>query len=173
MDKPVFQIIPALLPAELHKASWEACTRSEWAFGNQSNATKSLPFWKMELADFPAIDAAWEHARPRCEDIVGKPLRVLRQYANGHTYGQGGRLHHDDRRPDTYTLLYFPMPDWLVEWEGETVFYDGNDKIATAVLPAANRAIFFDSRIGHAGRPPSRFFGGLRVIVAFKLETVP
>jgi len=42
---------------------------------------------------------------------VQQPLTVLRQYANGHTYGQGGLLHHDDKRPDTYTLLYYPMPE--------------------------------------------------------------
>ena len=57
-----------------------------------------------------------------------------------------------------------------MEWAGETVLYDGQGEIARAVLPAGNRAIFFDSRIGHAGRAPSRFFGGLRVTVAFKLE---
>jgi len=37
-----------------------------------------------------------------------------------------------------------------VEWAGETVLYDGQGEIARAVLPAGNRAIFFDSRIGAA-----------------------
>ena len=162
--QPIFKVLPTLMPVDLHKSAWEVCNRPEWLFGNQSNTEKSLPFWKMEL------DGVWAHARPTCEDLAGKPLRVLRQYANGHTYGQGGRPHSDDRRPGTYTLLYYPMPEWRAEWDGETVFYDGNGEIASSVLPVGNRAIFFDSRIGHAGRAPSRFFGGLRVTLAFKLE---
>lgn len=95
---------------------------------------------------------------------------MVRQYANGHTYGQGGRPHRDDERSDTYTLLYYPVPEWRPEWEGETVFYDQRGEIARTVMPATNRAIVFDSRLSHAVRPPSRFFGGLRITVAFKLE---
>lgn len=61
------------------------------------------------------------------------------------------------------------LPFWNMDLEGEPVFYDGED-IARAWLPMPNRALFFDSRIDHAGRPPSRAFGGLRVSIAFKLE---
>lgn len=143
------------MPAALHQAAWETCMATQWSFGNQSNESKSLSFWKMELGGVPAIDALWVHGRPRCEEIVQQPLTVLRQYANGHTYGQGGQLHHDDKRPDTHTLLYYPMPEWHVEWAGETVLYDGQGEIARAVLPAGNRAIFFDSRIGAARRAVS------------------
>ena len=95
---------------------------------------------------------------------------MLRQYANGHTYGQGGRPHRDDERPGTFTLLYYPMPEWRGEWEGETVFVDEREEVIAALKPEPNRAVFFDSRVLHCGRAPGRRFEGLRVTLAFKLE---
>ena len=170
MGQPVFRIFSELVPPALHQAAWVACERPCWAFGHQSNEAKTLPFWKMDLDGVEAISAVWRDAQPRCEAIAACALKVVRQYANGHTFGQGGRPHFDDSRAGTYTLLYYPVPEWRPEWEGETVFYHRNGEIAKAVLPAPNRAVFFDSRLPHAGRPPSRFVGGLRVTLAFKLE---
>jgi SM-20-related protein len=95
----------------------------------------------------------------------------VRQYANGHTYGLGGQPHTDDARPGTFTLLYYPMPVWLPEWEGETLFYDLQGELIGGVKPAPNRAVLFDSRIPHCGRAPGRACPALRVTVAFKLET--
>ncbi len=166
---PVLTLLPALLPTQLQQAVWALTQRPQWLFGNESIAGRSLPFWKMALDGDAAIESAWRHAQPICEGLAQRALRIVRVYANGHTFGQGGQPHKDDLRDDTYTLLYYPMPEWRREWEGETVFYDG-DEIVRAWLPMPNRALFFDSRIDHAGRPPSRAFGGLRVTIAFKLE---
>ena len=167
--KPLLSLLPALLPASLHEAVWQLMQQPRWLFGNVSMVGRSLPFWKMDLDGEALIEQAWRHAQPLCEGLVQRPLRIVRVYANGHTFGQGGQPHKDDLRDDTYTLLYYPMPEWRREWEGETVFYDG-DEIVRAWLPAPNRALLFDSRIDHQGRPPSRAFGGLRVTIAFKLE---
>lgn len=166
---PILALLPALLPEDLQRAAWELCQRPQWLFGNVSTVGRSLPFWKMDLDGEPIMEAVWRHAQPTCEGLAQGPLRIVRVYANGHTYGQGGQAHQDDVRDETYTLLYYPMFEWRREWEGETVFYDGGE-IARAYLPAPNRALFFDSRIEHAGRPPSRAFGGLRISIAFKLE---
>ncbi|MBK6660709.1 MAG: 2OG-Fe(II) oxygenase [Proteobacteria bacterium] len=162
-------LLPSLLPATLHEALWTLVQRPCWLFGNVSTPGGSLPFWKMDLDGEALIDEAWRHAQPLCEGLAQRPLRIVRVYANGHTFGQGGQAHKDDLREGTYTLLYYPMPEWRREWEGETVFYERDD-VLRAWLPAPNRALFFDSRIEHAGRPPSRAFGGLRVTIAFKLE---
>jgi len=167
--KPMLTVLPTLLPSDLHLAIWTLTQRPGWLFGNVSVAGRSLPFWKMDLDGEPLLESAWRHAQPICEGLAQCPLRIVRVYANGHTFGQGGQPHKDDLRDQTYTLLYYPMPEWRREWEGETVFYDGED-IVQAWLPVPNRALFFDSRIDHAGRPPSRAFGGLRVSIAFKLE---
>ena len=123
--KPMLAVLPSLLPVELQGEIWARCQRPAWLFGNVSVAGRALPFWKMDLDGEPVLEAAWRHAQPICEGLTQRPLQVLRVYANGHTFGQGGQPHKDDVRDETYTQLYYPMLEWRREWEGETVFYDG------------------------------------------------
>lgn len=176
MDAPrlIIQYIPQLAPAALHAEVWSACTARPWFFGSRSVAEPdAVPFWRMDLDDCEPVTRLWEHAKPQCEQLAGRSLRLLRQYANGHTYGQGGRPHRDDPRPETYTLLYYPMLEWRPEWEGETMFIDERGEVIAALKPEPNRAVLFDSRVLHAGRAPGRAFGGLRVTIAYKLESLP
>ena len=95
---------------------------------------------------------------------------VARQYANGHTYGLGGRPHYDDLRAGTFTLLYYPMPKWEPAWEGETLFFTPAGHVAAGIAIAPNRAVLFDLRMSHSARAPSRDCPELRVTLAFKLE---
>lgn len=170
--KPLIRVIPKLAPPELHKAVWRSCMQKRWYFGNQSvTEDAGIPFWKMDLDGDPAVTRLWQHSQAGCEKAAGRSLRVVRQYANGHTYGLGGRPHADDPREGTFTLLYYPMPVWKPDWEGETLFYDARGEVIAGVKPAPNRAVFFDSRIPHSGRAPSRTCGALRVTLAYKLET--
>lgn len=171
-SEPVLEVIDNLVPAELHQAAWQVCSGKHWYFGHGSNEGDGSRFWKMDLDGDATFNAIWEAARPGCETFAGRPLRVIRQYANGHTYGLGGRPHLDDRKPGTFTLLYYPNPEWKDGWDGETVYYDEHGEIALAIRPRPNRAVFFDSRIPHAGRAPSRLCPALRVTVAYKLQVV-
>lgn len=164
------QVIDSLVPSKLHEDLYDACLSHNWYFGNTSVGNDAAAFWKMDLDDNPAASAVWDHVKPRIDEMGGRTFQVLRQYANGHTYGLGGQAHIDDDEEGTYTLLYYPMPRWELSWGGETVYYGENGEIFGAVVPKPNRAVFFDSRILHAGRAPSRSFGGLRVSVAFKLQ---
>jgi trigger factor protein/2-oxoglutarate-Fe(II)-dependent oxygenase superfamily protein len=164
---PLLEILDDLIPAELHAAAWARCAGAGWYFGHGSNTGDGSAFWKMDLESDAAFDAVWEHARPRCEALAGTPLRVRRQYANGHTYGLGGRPHSDD---GAFTLLYYPNPEWKDGWDGETVFFDRSGEISFAVRPRPNRFVFFDARTLHAGRAPSRACPALRVTVAYKLD---
>ncbi len=142
-----------------------------WYFGNRSSDTQaSRPFWKMDLDDVDAVDRLWRHAKPVCERLTESPLRVVRQYGNGHTYGLGGQPHYDDVRAGTFTLLYYPMPRWEPAWEGETLFFNPAGHVAAGVAIAPNRAVLFDSRMSHSARAPSRDCPELRVTLAFKLE---
>lgn len=141
-----------------------------WHFGHGSVEGESPRFWRMDLEGDAAFQAIWELVRSRCEKLAGGPLRVVRQYANGHTYGLGGETHVDDSKPGNFTLLYYPNPEWHDGWDGETVFYDAAGEIALAVRPRPNRAVFFDGRIPHCGKAPSRACKVLRVSVAYKLE---
>jgi len=164
---PLLEILDDLVPPELHAAAWKRCAGAGWYFGHGSKTQDGSAFWGMDLEKDAAFDAIWELARPRCEALAGTPLRVRRQYANGHTYGLGGRAHADD---GAFTLLYYPNPEWKDGWEGETVFYDPSGEISFAVRPRPNRFVFFEARTMHAGRAPSRICPVLRVTVAYKLE---
>jgi hypothetical protein len=168
-NEPLIEILDDLVPPGLHAAAWARCAGKGWYFGHGSNEGDGSRFWKMDLDSDEAFNAIWEHARPRCEELAGTPLRVIRQYANGHTYGLGGRPHADDQRTGTFTLLYYPNLEWQDGWEGETLFYDPSGEISFAIRPRPNRCVFFDSRILHAGRAPSRACPALRVTVAYKL----
>jgi hypothetical protein len=170
--EPLIEVIEDLAPAPLHAAAWAACSGKGWYFGHGSNTGGWSRFWKMDLDGDAAFNAIWEHVRPRCERLAGAPLRVIRQYANGHTYGLGGEPHYDDQRAGTFTLLYYPNPEWKDGWDGETIFYDQAGEIALSVRLRPNRAVFFDSRVMHNGRAPSRMCTAVRVSVAYKLETM-
>lgn len=167
--KPVLEILDDLVPAHLHAAAWDRCSGAGWYFGHPSVPGDGSAFWKLDLDGDTAFDAIWEHVRPRCEELAGTALRVRRQYANGHTYGLGGRPHQDDGQ---FTLLYYPNPEWKDGWDGETVYYDRSGEIARSVRLRPNRCVLFDAGIPHAGRAPSRACGALRVTVAYKLERV-
>jgi SM-20-related protein len=170
---PLFQIFEKLLPDDVHLAVWESCMAKRWYFGNQSTPQdQAIPFWKMDMEGVAPVDQLWQSTKAVCENLVGHPLTVARQYANGHTYGLGGRPHMDDGREGCFTLLYYPMPLWNVEWEGETLFFNPNGDVIGGVIPAPNRAVLFDSRMLHAGRAPSRLCPVLRVTVALKLEVM-
>ncbi len=167
--QPVIEVMEDLATPPLSIAAWATCCGTGWRFGHTSNSAHDTQFWKMELDSDEAFDAIWQLARARCEELAGGPLRVLRVYANGHTYGLGGSIHRDSDQPGSFTLLYYLNPEWKAEWEGETVFFDGAEEVALAVKVRPNRAVFFDSRIPHVGRAPSRACPALRVTVAWKL----
>jgi SM-20-related protein len=171
-EAPLIEVFENLAPPPLHAAAWATCVGAGWRFGHGSVSAGSSRFWYLELQENAAFDAIWEHSKARCETLAGGPLRVVQQYANGHTYGLGGNAHADDKRPGTFTLLYYPNPEWEDGWEGETVFYDEAGEVDLAVRLRPNRAVFFDSRIVHNGRAPNRWCGALRVTVAYKLERV-
>jgi AraC-like DNA-binding protein len=124
----------------------------------------------MDLDDDAVFTELWASMKNQCEQLVGAPLVVLRQYANGHTFGQGGSIHTDDRREGCFTLLYYPMAQWEPAWEGETAFYQNQQAFKT-ITPKPNRAVLFDARIPHVGRAPSRACTALCISMAYKLIT--
>ncbi len=168
----LIKCIDDLVSEDMQMALWKATRSRNWYFGAFSNDRSAIPFWNMERDGVAAADVVWEHAKPQCEELVGASLEVLRQYANGHTFGQGGKPHTDDSSPGTYTLIYYPMSQWHKDWDGGTVFQAEDGEIISTIQLKPNRAVLFDAQILHYGRAPSRMFTGLRVTVAYKLKTV-
>jgi SM-20-related protein len=157
------------LSEQAHQGLCQRLDHLPWMFGHGSVQDQGRPFWKIVLDGDAATDAVWTELKPWCEQRAGESLVVLRQYANGHTYGQGGLAHTDDQREGAFTLLVYPMAEWRADWAGDTVYYGPDGTIARRISPQPRRAVFFDARIPHAGLAPSEAFTGLRRSVAFKL----
>jgi SM-20-related protein len=163
----IFDLQNNVAPVALHEQLWALFAQAHWRYGSHTDPqSPGMPFWHMDLTGQAPADALWQLRKSACEARVGHGLRVVRQYANGHTY----RPHVDDQREGCYTLLYYPMLTWSHDWDGETVFFNPEGEILQSVQPRPNRAVLFDSRIIHAGRGPSRSCPMLRVTMAYKLE---
>ena len=96
------------------------------------------------------------------KDNIGETYRYERIYANGQTAGQCGTSHVDD---GDLTFLYYPSPRWELSWQGHLIFA-GEERI---IEYKPNRAVLFDAKLPHYADAPSRFFGNLRISLAYKL----
>ena len=95
--------------------------------------------------------------------------KILRCYANGHTYGNDANIHTDDFRDDTLTYIFYPLKTWNVDWGGETIIWDRtNREIVKSVIPKSNRMLLFPSKLWHGARPISRYCSILRITLMFK-----
>ncbi len=168
---------------EIHKEVWDLMCRPKW---NYTGGDEGNLFWHMNRLHEE------EYFNNYLYNIILEKLRipfqgVNRIYANGQTAGQCGTPHTDD---GDLTFLYFPNPEWEVNWEGHTTFlnvagprfmtegwqdwefpFDEPYDISQVVSYKPNRAILFPSHIAHYSNAPHRLFNGLRVSIAFKLLT--
>jgi SM-20-related protein len=158
----------------------------EWSFGHKSinnTMTASIPHWSIyyHMEDLEEgtprdqvnftntnIQALFESLYEN--GIIPQSARLLRCYANGHTYGIDGNIHYDDKRPNTITVIYYPMRHWSVDWGGETIFWDREKReIIKSVIPKNNRLVVFPAAHWHGVRPMSRYAETtLRVTLMFK-----
>ena len=148
--------------------------------GNQKVNDPTVPtFWytEFDMKKDKVVSDVWDemYSVIQTEDTLGSlELEVVRTYGNGQTYGLNGQLHTDDERPNTWTALYYAVEDdWDVEWHGETYFYDDDkENVVGACIPKRNRFVVFDSTINHVGMAPNKQYNGLRVTLAFKLQSI-
>ena len=166
----VLEVLGQLVPEGLHADAWAVCKGAGWRFVKASNEGDRAPGWRMNLAEIPELGEIWKAAKPLCERLAGRSLRVLRQYACAATDGQVGGTHPEDGRPGSFTLLYYPMPRWRPEWQGEAAFMDANGAVLRAVPPLPNQGVFLDSRISHIDAAPATGGAELRVTIVFHLE---
>lgn len=161
--------------------------RSGWKFGWKSRGTKdAFAFWhrhfagyrqteeqsnaydcKSEILRFPIVHNFWCDL----ETSLLQGHRLIRCYANGHTYGSDGTVHTDTTLPNVYTCIYYPHQNWNPDWGGETMFFnDDKTDVIDCVYPRPNRMVTFDGRIPHVARGVSRLCPVLRVTLMFKTD---
>ena len=99
-------------------------------------------------------------------DKLEKKYKVKRIYANGQSAGQSGNPHMDD---GDFTFLYYPNPEWKVEWGGHLVFLNKEETETNKIVSyKPNRAVIFPSEIPHAVDGISRFYPLVRMSLAYK-----
>lgn len=114
--------------------------------------------------DAQPIVHVWE--RLRAGPLHGH--RLVRCYANAHTFGVEGYVHTDSKRPDNYTSVVYLNPVWKREWAGELVFFDNAGDVFHAVSPKSGRVVVFPGSVPHAARAVSRICPAVRINLAFK-----
>jgi SM-20-related protein len=135
-------------------------------YRNTKDETKAYDCSKA-IEAYPLVYALWQ----RLAEGALAGHRLIRCYANGHTYGSDGTLHTDSTTTQSYTSIYYPHRTWQPNWAGETVFFneEKNDIIGSA-YPRPNRLVIFDGRIPHLARGVSRTCPVLRVTLMFKTD---
>lgn len=158
-----------------------------WKYGAYSNTSISIaqpiPHWVKYFHIEPTNDGTpvdevtfeepcIQSLYNKIKEIIEPGSYLLRCYANGYTYGNYANIHTDDFRNGTTTFIFYPMKEWNVDWCGETIFWNReNREITKSVLPKSNRLLMFPSNLWHGARPVSRNCGSLRMTLMFKFIT--
>jgi hypothetical protein len=100
----------------------------------------------------PATSRAFD-AHREAFSIADASTKLSHVYSAAMTLGPTPQIHADHPSADAVTFLYYANLRWDESWEGETVFYSG-DEPAVRVRPRPGRLAMFHSNILHrAGLP--------------------
>jgi hypothetical protein len=157
----MIEVFDNFFSEEIHNEIFDLLTRPMWSFtGGQDTS----PFWHMEALDQEEYFKDFLYGV--IKEKLGIDYETGRIYANGQTAGQSGSAHIDD---NDFTFLYYPNITWKPEWKGELIFLDSDKQPFKVVGYKPNRALLFPGRILHYANGPDRFFGGMRISLAYKL----
>ena len=148
-----------------------------WEYGWPSNPNLGYSHWNIEFANVivengldtstqlpDTISLAWQYISTQFPNY-----RLIRCYANSHTFGVEGYPHRDSNKPGELTLLVYMNHNWRREWGGETMVYNGN-KIIHAEIPKRNTVLIFPGDQYHVSRGLTRICPELRITVMFKMS---
>ncbi|WP_179957509.1 2OG-Fe(II) oxygenase [Exilibacterium tricleocarpae] len=173
VQEKTLQVIDNAVGDDLAERIWQIVNRPKWHWGHMSRKSAPQKFWAMDLNGEEAMKELFESVRPHFDIAAHTKLALRKVNASGHTHGLGGAIHQDYNTDDYYSMLYYANPVWHPKFGGETQFYsDDLNYIIHSVMPKPSRVVFFDGRIPHFGRSPSREFWGVRVAIAFKLKVI-
>jgi hypothetical protein len=151
---------------------------SGWNYGWKSNPSIGYGHWNIDFAPciiensqdiseyLPAtLKEAWHYIKFN----HFAQHKIIRCYANGHTFGVEGSPHTDSLKPEDKTIVVYLNNNWRREWGGETLIYQ-DDKIIHAEIPKRNRALIFPGNNLHISRGVTRICPDLRITLMFKVS---
>jgi Rps23 Pro-64 3,4-dihydroxylase Tpa1-like proline 4-hydroxylase len=169
-------------PADLRAAQDYFAGSIRWKYGWPQGTGDPYSHWNVDfldagldnqddLEDKLRAGADWQPVVRIWDLLKAGPLyghRLVRCYANAHTFGVEGYIHTDSKRSDNYTAVVYLNPTWKTEWAGELLFFDGAGDVFHAVSPKPGRVVVFSGATPHAARAVSRTCPAVRVNLAFK-----
>jgi hypothetical protein len=172
-----FTVYENLLTEELLLAADSEIKKTRWQYGWKSDKALEFCHWNMDFgkanglnnlditSSLPSnIARIWTYLQFK----YLKDYRLIRCYANSHTFGVEGYPHTDSNKVGEKTFVIYMNKEWQRNWGGETMLYDG-DSIAHAELPKRNKALLFDGRDWHCARGVTRICPEQRITLMFKM----
>jgi SM-20-related protein len=115
-----------------------------------------------------SLNDLWKHIKEELAPDYG----LVRAYANGHTYGLDGAMHHYAKPSDQELVaLIYTSSEWKDGWAGETIFYDAARE-CISIRPRPGRLVLFDGSIMRASRAPGRECPTLSSTLSFHMRRV-
>ena len=149
---------------EIREEIWNLLGRNKWGCGGGiKNGSLGNWFWHMEnLEDESYFN---DYLYNLISDKLGKKYQIGRIYANGQSAGQSGYPHIDG---GDVTFLYYPNPDWKLNWNGHLIFSEDGEEPTKIIGYKPNRAVLFSSNIMNYADAPHSYFPGFRISLAYK-----
>jgi hypothetical protein len=173
------------LPNDVSAAVMSFFNNVQFRYGWQSSKDAAFMHWNRGFADVhsdnesdiePLLRANIDNVRPIVQtwDALKVGLlsghKLIRCYANAHTYGIEGYPHVDSRKADTWTTIVYVNEAWQPQWAGETVFLNDAGDITYSVMPRPARVVSFPGNILHCARGVSRSCPTARITLIFKTK---
>lgn len=167
-----FELLEALrveILSQGFKYGWNSNSDVEFGHWNTFFAGKS----KRNRAPVgELLDGVIKQVAEEIKKLVLPPdSQIIRCYSNAYSFGTEGYPHTDSKIASDMTVVLYLNPQWRPEWAGETVFFDADDEIHTAVLPKFGRIVVFPSAMLHVARSVSRICSELRLVFVLKVST--
>lgn len=157
---------------------------ANWSYGWPSNKDMPYGHWN---ADFtrtsknnptdvssmlpPELLVIWHKINT---EFFNEQAKLIRCYANRHTFGTEGYIHTDTQRKEDQTCIVYMDEEWKADWGGETVFYNKEvTEIVKAVIPKFGQVVVFAGDIPHCAKPISRICSKVRTTLMFKVTIDP
>ncbi len=99
---------------------------------------------------------------------------LTRVWINVQSFGDESAIHKDfpiEFRGDARSVVWYPVENWDADWGGDLCLFDDAGEITDCALVKPDRMVTFDGTTLHSARPISRYADGIRIAVAFGLET--
>lgn len=158
--------------------------KANWSYGWPSNTNMPYGHWNVDFTRTPKnnptdvtallspeIAPIWSHVN---KQFFNGQARLVRSYANRHTFGTEGYIHTDTNRKEDQTCVIYMDKEWKADWGGETAFYDKDiTEIVKATIPKYGRVVVFPGDIPHCAKPISRICPKVRTTLMFKVTIDP